>query len=234
MIVVPSSSRIPTCERACIGHHAHGRMFSRRCDDMLEGGLRRVLNFLGDFLTIVNGPRGRSSRGAPDPAATSEAAASPRPARSLRRSSRPQSFDELTKHHGAAIPNRLVDVGLKLQRSGGGLERQRYLLCGRGAREACLRPTVRARGVQARRAARRCVLLHQEGPETVQSAQPSTPHRDVDTSAGVELPADEVDNRFDCCDDVCGQRPRSQRFNQESAQRSRNARRTWSSRGLTK
>jgi hypothetical protein len=140
----------------------------------------------------------------------------------------------LTKRHGAAIPNRLVDVGLKLQRSGGGLERQRYLLCGRGAREACLRPTVRARGVQARRAARRCVLLHQEGPETVQSAQPSTPHRDVDTSAGVELPADEVDNRFDCCDDVCGQRPRSQRFNQESAQRSRNARRTWSSRGLTK
>src|SRR5262245_30329152 len=31
-------------------------MFSRRRDDMLEGGLWRVLNFLGDFLKIVNGP----------------------------------------------------------------------------------------------------------------------------------------------------------------------------------
>jgi hypothetical protein len=69
--------RLPTCERACIGHHAHGQMFSCRRDDMLEGGLRRVLNFLGDFLKIVNGPCAGAAADAPDPAATSEAAASP-------------------------------------------------------------------------------------------------------------------------------------------------------------
>src|SRR5262245_25006546 len=54
--VVLSRSRILTREWAGIGHHAHSRIFSRRRDDMLEGGLWRVLNLLGDFLMIVNGP----------------------------------------------------------------------------------------------------------------------------------------------------------------------------------
>ena len=40
----------------------------------------------------------------------------PRLARSLRWSSHAHSFDELAKLHGPAIHNRLVDVGLKLQR----------------------------------------------------------------------------------------------------------------------
>jgi hypothetical protein len=49
----PFEELSPHCGRASIGHHAHRRMFSRRRDDMLEGGLWRVLNFLGDLLKIV-------------------------------------------------------------------------------------------------------------------------------------------------------------------------------------
>jgi hypothetical protein len=43
---------------------------------MLENGLRRALNFFEDFLKIVLGPCAGAAADAPDPAATSEAAAS--------------------------------------------------------------------------------------------------------------------------------------------------------------
>jgi hypothetical protein len=87
--------RIPTCERAYIGHHAHGRMFSRRRDDMLEGGLRRVLNLLGDFLKIVNGPCAGAAADAPTRPQLRKPPPVPRPTTSLRRSSGRAQF----RHH---------------------------------------------------------------------------------------------------------------------------------------
>src|SRR5262245_48799559 len=84
--------RIPTCERACIGHHAHGQMFSCRRDDMLEGGLWRVLNFLGDFLKIVNGLAPEQRRTPPTRPQLRKPPPVPRPTRSLRRSKRRAEF----------------------------------------------------------------------------------------------------------------------------------------------
>ena len=95
----------PTCERAIIGHHPDSRMFSRRRDDMLEGGLWRVLNCLGDFLKIVNGPC--TSGGRPTRPEFRKPLPVP-PNQKLARVKPTGSFD---------VHNRLVDIWLKLAAS---------------------------------------------------------------------------------------------------------------------